>query len=97
MISTPSDHAATAGADIRERRPAVPAITGVCPGCWLRFPPTERNATPGSFRERYGSDRQVHDLPVDVRSGDGPLSVRRHPSTVNGASRFLPEMAFGHH
>src|SRR5579859_2526702 len=24
-----------------------------------------------------------------LRSGDGPLSVRRHPSTVNGASRFL--------
>ena len=54
-ISTPSDHAATAGTAIRVRRPAVPAVTGAWPACWLRFSPTERNATPGSFRERYGS------------------------------------------
>ena len=26
---------------------------------------------------------------LTLGSGDGPLSVRRHPSTVNGASRFL--------
>jgi hypothetical protein len=26
---------------------------------------------------------------VGLGSGDSPLSVRRHPSTVNGASRFL--------
>jgi hypothetical protein len=27
---------------------------------------------------------------------DGPLSVRGHPSTIKGASRFLSEMTFGH-
>ena len=42
MISTTSDHAATAGAVIRDRRPAVPAVTGIRPACWLRFPPTKR-------------------------------------------------------
>jgi hypothetical protein len=61
IASTKSDHAATAGAAVRDRRPAVPAVTGACPGWWLRSPPAERNATPGSFRERYGSERQVHD------------------------------------
>jgi hypothetical protein len=64
-ISTPSDHAATAGAASRERRPAGPAGatsrrpagpagTGDCTsaGC---VSPTERNATPGPSRKRYGS------------------------------------------
>lgn len=53
MISTPSDHTATTGTATRERQPAMPTVTGARPGCWLRFSPTERNSTPGSFRERY--------------------------------------------
>jgi len=31
-----------------------------------------------------------------LAGGDDPLSVRGCPSTVQGASRFLPEMAVGH-
>jgi hypothetical protein len=54
MISTPSDLAATTG--VREWRRAVPAGIGTCPARRPRFPPTERNATRGSFRERYGGE-----------------------------------------
>src|ERR1700678_1324559 len=63
-ISTPRDHAATADAPIQGRRPAGPAVTALCS---LRSP-TKRNATPGSFRERYRSAQVEHRAPVSWQS-----------------------------
>ena len=44
------------------------------PACWLRLSPTERNTTPGSFRERYRSARNPR---LGRRSPAGPEAAVR--------------------
>jgi hypothetical protein len=50
----------------------------------LRFPPGQRRPPSPRCRSRGRCKPEIR-----PRSGDGPRSVRRRPSAVNGASRFL--------